>query len=159
MTEAVPVYSTDPILRVIEEAGHDIHVAADKIAEVATKVPAVIKLAEEVKADADTVIPGIVLVLQDAVALEGDATVDAAQSIAALTPILSPLAVAIGSENPVTIGEAVVSLITQFPTLVTTLKTFANLAPALGKLIVDSKTLKADALAAWETIETDAQAV
>lgn len=56
MSEQVPIYSSNPVLSVIEHIGHGIHVAETDITHVVAKLPQYITAAEIAVKDAPTVV-------------------------------------------------------------------------------------------------------
>lgn len=110
----------------------------------------------DVEKDAVTLLPEIVLVVQDADALVLAAVKDSGADLTAAEALVAAITTAAQADGiNILDDEAVVTALKAFVTQVTTTSNYADILAAIKKLVVDFDTFKGDAAAALQKLEAD----
>jgi phage-related protein len=131
---------------------HGIEDAGEWVVKAITNLP---KLLTDVHADADTVLPATITIVDDVEQIVVTGGKDAA-SFLALSKVIWPLILAAVAADFTNL-ELDAAVISQIQPLVTDGKSFENIIPLFEKLFGDYETFATTVKAALQQLETDAQ--
>jgi hypothetical protein len=128
-----------------------------EIGKAVSWLPKIVKLSDDVRADANTLLPELAQVVEDVALLAKAAVADSAQDLVAAENLVAAIAIAAKSDAlNIAADEAVIAAFAGFIKTVITSSNYADVLSALKVLVVDYDKFGASAKLALQQIEREA---
>ena len=128
-----------------------------EIGKAVTWLPKIVRLSDDVRADAKTLLPELAQVVEDVALLAKAAVADSAQDLMAAENLVAAIALAVKSDAlNIAADEAVIAAFAGFIKTVTTSSNYGDVLSAVKALVVDYDKFGASAKLAFSKLRREA---